>query len=149
MAEVYNCNGTYSSIRCDKSSEELDLPAVSKSGSSKIPEITEVTPLPIVTLTRLRLVSEPVWTFQSAGASFEFGGGSLQIRNVGKVKADQIAVSVFVPGYKESGFKLDGPSDLEVGMTGDYKLLAKDCKDTYIKQGVKLTPRIKCSNCRH
>ena len=170
-AQVYFCNGKYTTQACSDSTKAIELKpfsrveAVSRAetnsrdgsadqaaanldeppsdGSATTPPATTGGASNSGTFTRLRIATEPVWMLESAGAMVQVKSGEVIIKNVGRKTAQGVQVVLNVPGKTANTIKMAGPETLEPGSSGAYKLDEKP----FVKRGTPLNIRIRCENC--
>jgi hypothetical protein len=161
-AEVYLCNGTYSSSPCGDHTPVLNLKPLSKMGRSatETPVRSEEAAAAVDdsaeqaaatsadkpssgTFTRLRVMSNPVWTLTLGDAYTRVSGGEAIIKNVGLTAAQNISVNVSIPGKTSASVRMDGPQSLAAGESAAYVLK----EESVIKRGAPINIKIVCDNC--
>lgn len=93
-------------------------------------------------LTTIRQVGKAEGLWGSQGSQHMLGGAKVTVRNVGRVEARNVRVSVQVTGL--GSFNLNGPQNLRPNQRETYS--AKIMK--YVAPNAKLKADISCENCR-
>ncbi len=164
-ADVYLCDGKYTSTPCNDEAKALNLKPLSRSireepalpETSRQDQLSQATPSESSPpgsgpsekaspeLTRLRVLSDPTWQLELGGQFTRVSAGEAIIKNVGRTRANKIVVDVAIPGKLSNSVAMSGPEALEPGQSGTYTLK----ESSVIKRGAPLNVRIRCSNCWH
>lgn len=166
LAEVYYCDGKWSSNPCDEDSQAVNLPSISRGGAgvatpgenaldadaqvppdAAAPAADQGPAAEQAKNTRLRVQGNPVWMLQNHGKSVELTSGEVVVKNVGSADADGVRVTVVVPGVEGGEAKLDGPPNIAKGASAKYGLQGNSTY--FMPPGTSLYAKVYCNNCWH
>ncbi len=156
-AEVYLCNGTWTTKPCSSDSRPAELKRISRSGSASDeiePEFLEEEPEeirdqgaatgdPEEGRTRLRTVSELRWKTKRGRSGLELSWAEVSVKNFGEVAAKNVKVELEARGEKRGTVKLSGPETIESHKTAVYQLESS----MPIGESARLNVRLDCQNC--